>query len=152
MDVAFRKRTPTANPVIGLLLDGLEVRAGYFTAGSSTITSEGASHGVDARIGYGRSVGRGDFRAVPGFLRPVLRWLLPRVWEDGIVNSRLRWTPERLSFGASYSRSDQRAFRFDKIVREPGDAFVLPTVSPREGLEGALEIVFRPFERLSRPG
>ena len=149
VDVAFRKRTPTANPVIGLLLDGLEVRAGYFTAASSTITSEGASHGVDARLGYGRSVGRGDFRVIPGFLRPVLRWLLPRAWEDGIVNSRLRWTPERLSFGASYSRSDQRAFRFDKIVKEPGDAFVLPTVSPREGLEGALEIVFRPFERLS---
>ena len=149
VDVAFRKRTPAANPVIGLLLDGLEARAGYFTAGSRTITSEGSSEGIDGHLGYGRAVGRRDFGIVPGFLKPVLRWLLPRAWEDAVVDSRFRWTPERLSFGASYARSRQRALRFDQIVETPGDPLIKPTRSPRESLEGAFEIVFQPFETLS---
>ena len=149
VDVAFRKRTPAANPVIGLLLDGLEVRAGYFTGSSTTITSQGSAAGVDGNVGYGRAVGRRDFGIVPGFLKPVLRWLLPRAWEDAVVDSRLRWSPERLSFGASYARSRQRALRFDQILEQAGDSLVKPTRSPRESLEGAFEIDFRPFETFS---
>ena len=149
VDVSFRKRTPAANPVVGLLLDGLEARAGYYTAGSSSITSEGSSEGVDARLGYGRAVGRRDFAVIPGFLRPVIRWLLPGPWEDAIVNSRLRWTPERLSFGASYARADQQALRFDQIVVSPDDTLAQATLSPRESLEGAMELVFQPFQALT---
>ena len=149
VDVAFRKRTPAANPVIGLLLDGLEVRAGYFTASSTTITSEGSAAGVDGYVGYGRAVGRRDFGIVPGFFKPVLRWLLPRAWEDAVVDSRFRWSPKRLSLGASYARSRQRALRFDQILEQAGDSLVKPTRSPRESLEGAFEIDFRPFETFS---
>ncbi len=149
VDVSFRKRTPTANPVVGLLLDGLELRAGYHSVASSTITAEGSTEGIDARVGYGRTVGRRDFALIPGFLRPVIRWLLPRALEDELLGSRFRWTPERLSFGASYARADQRAFRFDQIVEGAGDSFVQATLSPRESLEGAMEIVFRPFQTLT---
>ena len=149
IDMAFRKRTPAANPVIGLLLDGLEARAGYFTAGSTTITSEGSAAGVDGHLGYGRAVGRRDFGIVPGFLKPVLRWLLPRAWEDAVVDSRFRWSPERLSFGATYASTRQRALRFDQIVEQPADSLVEPTRSPRKSLEGAFEIVFRPLETFS---
>jgi hypothetical protein len=149
VDVSFRKRTPTANPVVGLLLDGLEARAGYYTVASSSITAEGSSEGVDARLGYGRAVGRRDFAVVPGFLRPVLRWILPEAWEETIVNGRLRWTPERLSLGASYARTDQQALRFDQIVEGPGDSLVQATRSPRESLEGAMEIVFQPFRAVT---
>jgi hypothetical protein len=149
IDVAFRKRTPAANPVIGLLLDGLEARVGYFTASSTTITSEGSGRGVDGHLGYGRAVGRRDFGIVPGFLKPVLRWLLPGAWENRVVNSRFRWSPERLSFGASYAGSRQEALRFDQILRQDSDSLVSPTRSPRESLEGAFEIDFRPFETFS---
>ena len=149
IDVAFRRRTPAANPVVGLLLDGLEARVGYFTASSTTITSEGSARGVDGHLGYGRAVGRRDFGIVPGFLKPVLRWLLPRAWEDTVVNSRFRWSPERLSFGASYAGSRQEALRFDQILRQDSDSLVSPTRSPRESLEGAFEIDFRPFETFS---
>jgi hypothetical protein len=135
--------------VIGLLLDGLEARLGYYTSGSTTITSEGSASGVDGHLDYGRAVALRDFGLVPGFIKPVLRWLLPRAWEDAIVESRFRWSPERLSFGASYARSRQRALRFDQIVEQPSDALIEPTRSPRESLEGAFEIVFRPFETLS---
>ncbi len=146
IDVAFRKRTPAANPVIGLLLDGLEARAGYFRSGSATITSEGAASGVDGHLGYGRAVARRDFGIVPGFLKPVLRLLLPGAVEDAVMDSRFRWSPERFSFGASWARSRQRALRFDQIIALAEDSLVAPSRSPRESLEGALEIVFRPFE------
>ena len=149
VDVSFRKRTPTANPVIGLLLDGLEIRAGYSSAASSTITAEGSSEAMDAHLGYGRAVGRRDFALIPGFLRPVVRWLLPRTWEEEILGARLRWTPERLSFGATYARADQRALRFDQIVEGAGDSLAQATLSPRESLEGAMEVVFRPFQTLT---
>jgi len=149
VDAAFRKRTPAANPVIGLLLDGLEARIGYFTAASTTITSEGSSEGADGHLGYGRAVGRHDFGLVPGFLGPVVRWLLPGRFEDAVVGSRFRWSPERFSFGASYARSHQRALRFDQIVERTGDSEITATRSPRESLEGAFEIVFRPFRTLS---
>ena len=149
VDVAFRKRTPAANPVVGLLLDGLEARAGYFTASSTTITSDGSASGVDGYVGYGRAVGRRDFGIFPGFLKPVLRWLLPRAWEDAVADSRFRWSPERLSFGASYARSGQRALRFDHILEQDSDSLVRPTRSPRQSVEGAFEIDFRPFETFS---
>ena len=149
IDVAFRKRTPAANPVIGLLLDGLEARAGYFTSSSTTIAAEGSARGVDGHLGYGRAVGRRDFGMVPGFLKPVLRWLLPRSWEDAVVDSRFRWSPERLSFGASYAATSQQALRFDHILVQDSDSLVRPTRSPRESLEGAFEIVFRPFQTFS---
>ena len=149
VDVAFRKRTPAANPVIGLLLDGLDARAGYFTASSTMITSEGSSAGIDGSVGYGRAVARRDFGMVPGFLKPVLRWLLPGALENAVVDSRFRWSPERLSFGASYARSRQRAIRFDQIFEQVGESLGTPTRSPRESLEGAFEIVFRPFETFS---
>ncbi|MCH7933457.1 MAG: hypothetical protein IIC36_05625 [Gemmatimonadetes bacterium] len=149
IDVAFRKRTPAANPVIGLLLDGLEARAGYFTSSSTTIAAEGAARGVDGHLGYGRAVGRRDFGIVPGFLKPVLRWLLPRSWEDAVMDSRFRWSPERLSFGASYAATSQQALRFDHILVQDSDSLVRPTRSPRESLEGAFEIVFRPFQTFS---
>ena len=149
VDVSFRKRTPTANPVVGLLLDGLEIRAGYSSAASSTITAEGSTEAMDAHLGYGRAVGRRDFALIPGFLRPVVRWLLPRAWEEEILGARLRWTPERLSFGATYARADQRALRFDQIVEGAGDSLAQATLSPRESLEGAMEIVFRPFQTLT---
>ena len=149
VDVSFRKRTPAANPVVGLLLDRLEARAGYYTVASSAITAEGSAEGVDARLGYGRAVGRGDFAVVPRFLRPVLRWLLPEAWEERVVNGRFRWTPERFSLGASYARTDQRARRFDQIVEGPADSLVVETRSPRESLEGAMELVFRPFRAVT---
>ena len=149
VDVGFRKRTPAANPVIGLLLDGLEARIGYFTASSSTITSEGSAEGADGHVGYGRSVARRDFGIVPGFLEPALRWLLPRAWEGAVIDSRFRWSPERFSLGASYALSNQRTLRFDQIVELPGDSLIRATRSPREALEGAFEIVFRPFRTLS---
>ena len=79
----------------------------------------------------------------------LLRWLLPRAWEDAVVDSRFRWSPERLSFGATYAGSRQRALRFNQILEQEGDSLVKPTRSPRESLEGAFEIVFRPFETLS---
>ncbi|MCH7562265.1 MAG: hypothetical protein IH968_00455 [Gemmatimonadetes bacterium] len=149
VDVAFRKSTPTANRIIGLLLDGLEAHAGYFTASTQSVTAESEAEGTDARLDWGRHVGRRDLAVVPGFLQPVFRAILPGFLEERLTNSRIRWTPERFSMASSYARSDSRAFRFDQIVSLFGDTLLLATLSPRESLETAAEIEFRPFRSLS---
>ncbi len=38
--VAFRKRTRTANPWVGLVVDGLDARAAWTTSTGSTVTTE----------------------------------------------------------------------------------------------------------------
>jgi hypothetical protein len=149
VDVAFSKRTPTANRIMGLLLDGLEARAGYFASSASTITSESDSEGFDARVTYGRELGRRDFAVFPSFLRSFVRFLLPGSLGDRVAESRFRWTPERVRLGGSYARLDQNAFRFDRIVRSDEDSLAIATRSPREALESAFELELRPFENLT---
>ncbi|RMH13463.1 MAG: hypothetical protein D6701_12320, partial [Gemmatimonadetes bacterium] len=149
VDVAFRKATPTSNPWVGLILDGLEARAGYFRAHSTTITSRAESEGFDARLGYGRILARRDVALVPDFLEPVVRWLLPAGLEDRVAGSRLRWSPERVSVATTYGRVRAQALRFDRIVELPGDTAVRPVRTPRENLQSAAEVVLRPLASLS---
>lgn len=144
--IGFRKRTPTANPWIGAVLDGLDVRVGYSRARSGAATSENRSDGLDAAVTYARRLEARDVGLVPGFLEPVIRAVLPGFLEDRVVDSRLRWSPERLSMSGSYFSQENLAFRYDQIVELPGDSLVAPTRSPREGLESTAQIGFRPFE------
>jgi Motility related/secretion protein len=152
VDVQFRKSTPTSNPIVGLILDGLEGRAGYFTAENRTITSLSRSNGFDARIDYGRELGRHDVGLMPGFMKRVARWILPGSLGDRVAEARLRWSPERIRVGADYARLDQEAFRFDQIVQLDEDSLAIGTRSPREAFESAFEIALQPFENLRASG
>jgi hypothetical protein len=152
IDVRLRKSTPTSNPIVGLILDGLEGRAGYFTAETNTITSVSRSNGFDARVDYGRNLGRRDIGLMPGFMKSVVRWILPGSLGDRVADARIRWTPERIRAGADYARLDQEALRFDKIVRLDADSLAVATRSPREAFESAFELALQPFDNLSATG
>jgi Motility related/secretion protein len=149
VDIQFRKSTPTSNPIVGLILDGLEARAGYFTAETRTITSVSRSNGFDARVDYGRSLGRKDVGVMPGFMKRVARWILPGSLGDRVAEARLRWTPERIRVGADYARMDQDALRFDRIVELDEDSLAVATRSPREAFESAMEVTLHPLENLT---
>ncbi|MEX2465371.1 MAG: hypothetical protein WD995_00590, partial [Gemmatimonadota bacterium] len=146
--VAFRRRTPAADPVAGFFVDGLSARAAYTRSNGSTVTTRHNSTGVDAGLAWVREPEAREVDVVPGFAEGLVRALLPGFLEDGIVDARLRLTPERVSLGSSYLRQDDRVFRFERIVELPGDPQTLPTLVPRESLEGVADVRLRPLPPL----
>ena len=149
---ALRKRTPSANPWIGLLVDGLSLRGGYNTAGSSAVTTRSEASGVDGGIAYVRDLRPRSFDAVPGLLEGVLKAITPARIEQSpfftrLTGSKLRWTPERISFGSSYYQQERRSFQFNSVLEVPGDS-TRPIESPRHGLENDAGISFLPFTPL----
>lgn len=147
--LAFRKRTRSADPLVSLLVDGLDARIAYTSAGGSTVTAENDSDALDAGLSWTREPESREISLVPGFAEGVLRGLLPGFLEDALLDAEVRWTPERISLGTSYLRRDARILRFDRIVRHPSDTLVTATLAPRETMEGAADIRFRPLESLS---
>ncbi|MBW3534001.1 MAG: hypothetical protein KY453_02090 [Gemmatimonadetes bacterium] len=149
VSLAFRKRTPSANPVASALLDGLDARLGWYSASNGSVTSEQSSQGIDAHMGYTRLLERRDFGLLPGFLEPLVRLLLPETLEDPVVDGRLRWSPERVTVGSTYRRLDHETFRYDRIIELPDDSLVRPTRAPREAMESVGEVAVRPLPFLT---
>ena len=148
VSLRFRKRTPSASPLLSVLLDGLDARLGWNRATSATITSDVSTSGVEGRLGYGRTLGARDFALVPGFLRPVLRALLPGPLED-VADARLRWSPERFSVATAWNRQEGEITRFTRIIEQPLDRLAVPTPTPRETMETVAELRLRPLPSLS---
>ncbi|MEX2472383.1 MAG: hypothetical protein WEA34_09405 [Gemmatimonadota bacterium] len=148
LGVAFRRRTPAADPLAGFFVDGLSARAAYTRSSGSTIASRYSSRGTDAGVAWAREPAPREVDLVPGFAKDFLRGLLPGFLEDRVVDTPLRLTPERISLGASYLRQDDRIFRFERIVERPDDPGTLPTLVPRESLESVADVRLRPIPPL----
>ncbi|HSH75314.1 MAG TPA: hypothetical protein VLA09_06510, partial [Longimicrobiales bacterium] len=146
---ALRKRTRTANPWLGFLLDGIDANVGYTSSDGSTVTTEQESKAFDAGIGWVREPRALEVGVVPGFAEGAVRALLPGFLEDGIADARLRLTPVRVSIGTSYFRQDSRIFRFERIIRHPSDSAAVPTVVPREAVQTVADVRLRPFRPLT---
>ncbi|MDT8341201.1 MAG: hypothetical protein RQ751_06785 [Longimicrobiales bacterium] len=149
LSLGFRKVTPSANPWVGALVDGLEGNVSLFRVRNATVTTRVESRGVDARVGYARRLEPREVDPVPGFLEPVLRALLPPGLEESLLGARLRWAPERFRVGTVYRRRDDDLFRFSRIIETSADAEVTPTESPRENLELSGELVLSPVPSLT---
>ena len=149
VSLGFRKRTASADPILGALLAGLDAQFGWYRTSNGTITSDQRASGVDARVGYARRPGVRDFGLVPSFLESVLRAVLPGFLEESVIGARLRWSPERFSLGTAWNRQDASITRFDRIIELPEDAQALPTLLPRETMETAGEIRLRPIPSLT---
>jgi hypothetical protein len=147
--VRLRKNTPTANPWIGFLVDGLDARVAYSAVNGSTVTTESEARAFDAGVGWVREPGARDLALVPPFARGLVRALLPGFLEDHVADARLRLTPERVSLGTSYVRQDSRIERFETIIRVPGDSLALATFVPREAVQSAADLRLRPFGPLT---
>ena len=146
--VGLRKRTPTPNPWLGFVLDGLDANVGYTTSDGSTVTTEYESRAFDAGVGWVREPEAVEVDVFPDFARGAVRAILPGFLED-LADTRMRLTPERVSLGTSYYRQDSRIFRFERIVRHPDDAAAVPTLVPREGVQSAADVRLRPFAPLT---
>ncbi|MEQ1857118.1 MAG: hypothetical protein ABL963_11630, partial [Longimicrobiales bacterium] len=147
--VRLRKTTPTANPWIGFVLDGLDARASYSSSDGSTVTTERESRSFDTGVGWVRAPVSRSVPVVPGFARGLLRALLPGFLEDDLADARLRLTPERVSLGTSYMRQDSRIQRFETLIRGPADTLALAAFLPRETMQSAADLRLRPFGPLT---
>ncbi|MDA0329485.1 MAG: hypothetical protein O2958_10815 [Gemmatimonadetes bacterium] len=147
--VSLGKRTRTANPILGFVVDGLDLRASYASADGSTITTEHDSGTLDAGVGWFREPEARGLDLIPEFARGVVRTLLPGFLEDKVADARLRLTPERVSFGTSYFRQESRIVRFERIVYADDDGEALATLAPRELLQTAADIRLRPLTPLT---
>ncbi|HEX9108273.1 MAG TPA: hypothetical protein VF832_13615, partial [Longimicrobiales bacterium] len=153
--VAFslRRRTPVANPLLGLLMDGLALRFGYTGSSDGTASSLAHSSGMDGALTYDRRPSAHELGIMPSFLQDALRAVFPRRVEQSeffkrLTGARLRWTPEALSFSTSYYNQKSDAFRYGQILRLPTDTLP-PITSARLGLDSDARLSLRPFESLS---
>ncbi len=147
--VALRKRTETANPVLGFLIDGLDLRASYSSADGSTVTTESDSETFDAGVGWFREPEAKEIGLVPDFAKGAVRTLLPGFLEDKVAEAALRLTPERVSLGTSYFQQDARIFRFERIIEGLESDDVAATFAPREFVETAADVRLRPLPPLT---
>ena len=147
--VALRKRTPSPNPWVGFVVDGLDARAGYTWAGGSTVTTRYDSDALDVGVGWIREPDALDVDVVPDFAEGLVRAVLPGFVEDDVADARLRLTPERVSVGSSYFRQDSRIFRFETIVRRDDDVLTVPTSVPRETVQTAADVRLHPLPPLT---
>lgn len=149
IEVGFQKTTPTGNGLLDPILDGLNLRAGYSRTQVSMTTLESSGSGVDARAEYFKEVPSRDVKLIPGFAEGMVRALVPRGWEESLLEARLRWTPRQIRLGTLFSRQRRTAYRFEQILAQPGDTAVTPTRSPLEALESTAQVDFLPLEAVS---
>jgi len=145
----LRKNAPTAHPWIGFVVDGLDAHASYSTSDGSSVTTEHESKSFDTGLSWVREPEAREVPVVPGFMQGLLRALLPEFLEDGVVDARMRLTPERVSLGTSYLWQDSRVQRFESIIRRPDGTVTLATLVPRETVQSATDIRLRPFGPLT---
>ncbi len=148
VSLGFRKVTSSDRFLARALLDGLGASVSTYRSDASSITSTVDTRGFDARLGWDKRIAPREFGAVPGPLEPIVRALLPAGMEQALLDTRIRWAPERIEVGAGYARQDNRIRRFDAITTLPGDSAAPTTEAPREDLEVVAEIGFRPVESL----
>ncbi len=147
--IGFRKTSRSSNPVVGFFVDGLDAGLSYTSARGSTVTTRSSSGIVDARLGWTRLPARRDLSLVPSFAHGLVSALLPGELGRSLLGARVRWSPERVSLGTSYVRQNSRIFRYDEIIRRPEDTLVVATLAPRESVQTAADVSFRPLESLS---
>ncbi|HSH44343.1 MAG TPA: hypothetical protein VK966_00670, partial [Longimicrobiales bacterium] len=157
VSLSIRKTTPSSNPLVSALVDGTSLRLGYVRARDGTVTTRSRVSGFDGGLDFDRPVARVDVGVMPEFLVSALQWLAPGRVESSeffqrLTTARLRLTPARVGFSASYLGEDARVWRYERPLRGPVDDSVRALESPRRSLEGSARVTFQPFESLSVQG
>ena len=153
LGLTLRRRTPMANPWLGLLVDGVSLRLGYTGSRDGTTSSLAQSSGLDGAFTYDRRPSAREFGIIPGFIEGALKALFPKRLEGTdffrrLTTARLRWTPEALSFSTAYFNQRSDSYRYQQILQLPTDTLP-PTQSFRRGLDNDARLTVRPFESLT---
>ncbi len=151
VDLALRRRPAQggAEGWAGVLLDGLELRAGWFRSRAESVVLDSRADGVDARLGWYHRPAARTVPFVPSFLGGVLRTLLPRSWAEGVLEADVRWSPARIGLSTGYVEQENRFRRFDEVLHLPGDTLRPFVRAPNEDLETEARVTFEPLSSLT---
>lgn len=152
--MSLRKRTPSSNPIVSALIDGMTLRLGYNAGDATSISMRNEARGVDGALSYSRDIKAHDFDVMPGFVESLLRLLAPGLLEETdffkrLVGARLRFTPDRLMFSTTYFGQERRTYQYQQIIQLDSDTLVIPIEAPRKTLDADATISFTPFNTLN---
>jgi hypothetical protein len=152
--MSLRKRTPSANPIVSALVDGITLRLGYNAGDATTISTRNEASGLDGALTYTRDIKGLDVDVMPGFVEAFLRILAPNAVEKSnffgrLVGARLRYTPDRINLSSAYFGQERRSYQYQQIIELATDSLVLPIEAPRKTLDADASISFHPFETLT---
>lgn len=152
--MSLRKRTPSANPIVSAIVDGMRLQLGYNTGDASSITLRNEASGFDGNLSYMREIRAHDVDIMPGFIEAALRLLAPSAIENSaffkrVSGARLRYTPVRLTFNTAYFGQERRAFQYNTILVADSDGLIVPIESPRRTLDSDVALNFQPFTSLN---
>lgn len=154
VSLVVRRADPVEGSWFGALLNGAQLRLGYHTARSHSLTSREERRGVDVGVGYAERPAAKEIDPIPGPVEAALRLLLPQSLEETelvrrLTSARFRWTPTEIVVSTAYDNRLLRSYRFSGPVRGPEDAEVRAIEAPRRGLESLARINFQPFHSLT---
>jgi hypothetical protein len=149
VSAGLRRRTRSANPVVGFLVDGIDANVGYTASDGSSVTTEHEGRSFDAGVAWVRQPTARAVDLVPDFADGVVRAVLPGFLEDAVADARLRLTPERVSVGGSYLRQDNIVHRYERILRLSSDSLTIGSKVPREAIQTVADVRLRPFRPLT---
>jgi hypothetical protein len=152
--MSIRKRTPSSNPFVSALIDGITLRLGYNAGDATSISMRNEANGFDGALTYSRDIKPHDLDVMPGFFEALLRLLAPGKVEESdffqrLVGARLRYTPDRIAFGTSYFGQERRTYQYQQIIRLDSDTLVVPIEAPRKTLDADASLMFTPFNTLN---
>jgi hypothetical protein len=152
--LAVRRAAPVDNPWIGWLAEGVYLRLGYQGTAARALTARDETRLFDAALGYAHRPAAREIALLPAPVAALLRALLPRPIEEsalarGVVEARVRWTPEELTVATTFSDQASRSFRYGGILDAPEDTLLRPLRSPRRGLETTARLALRPLPPLT---
>ncbi len=152
--LSLRKTTPSSNPLVSAIVDGLSVRMGYNTGNATSISTASDVRGFDGAITYNRDIKAHDVDIMPGFVEAMLRFLAPSAIEKSgffqrLVGARLRYTPQRIQLGTAYFGQERNTYQYEQIIELDTDSLISPIQSPRKSLDADATVLFQPFATLS---
>ncbi|HET9438706.1 MAG TPA: hypothetical protein VFO52_00960 [Longimicrobiales bacterium] len=152
--LSLRKTTPSSNPLVSALIDGISLRLGYNTGDATSISTRSEARGLDGALSYTRDIKAHDFDIMPGFIESVLRVLAPSAIEKSgffqrLVGARLRYTPQRVQLSTAYFGQERSTFQYQQIIRLDSDSLIVPIEAPRKSLDADASVTFMPFTTLS---
>jgi len=136
----------------GVVLGGLDVRAGVGSSSLRTITTESEGRTVDGSVAYELLPARRDLALFPGGVSDLIRRVLPSGVGEKLAGARLQWLPTSFSVRGDFADRELSTWRYDRIIATAADTAVRATEAPRRDAALSVQVVANPLPSLTAEG